>query len=123
MPKTRPSGEVMPSTAQALPLGLKAVSMLGFPSPSTYWVAICPFSARLRSSSSEARKRPSPWEMGTVKISPGFVRASQGDLSDTTFVRTSMDWWRPMRLKVRVGQFSSVSTILPKGTSPSFTRA
>lgn len=38
-------GEVMPSTAQTEPLGLKATSMVGAPERSTYWVAICPFSA------------------------------------------------------------------------------
>ena len=43
LPRMRPSGEVMPSTAQTEPLGLKSGSMVGRPERSAYWVAIWPF--------------------------------------------------------------------------------
>ena len=103
----------MPSMAKTELLGLKWISAVGFPSRSTYWVATWPFSASFRARSSEARNRPSPWEMGTVYTWPGWVFMSQGDLLDATRVWTRRDWWRPMVLKVRVGLFSSVSMISP----------
>ena len=68
LPNTRPSGEVMPSMAQTEPLGLKAVSIVAYPSRPAYCVAIWPFAASCSISSCEARKRPSPCEMGTVYI-------------------------------------------------------
>ena len=61
----------------------------------------------------EARNLPSPWEMGTLYTSPTLVSASHGDLLEATRVRTMRLWWREMLLKVRVGQVSSVSMILP----------
>ena len=76
-------------------------------------VAIWPLAASLRISSSEARNLPSPWEMGTLYTSPTLVSDSQGDLLEATRVRTMRLWWREMLLKVRVGQVSSVSMILP----------
>ena len=56
-------------------------------------------------------------------MSPTFVSASHGELFEAILVRTSLDWWRAILLKVRVGQFSSVSMILPYGTRPSLISA
>ena len=49
-------------------------------------------------SASSAKKRPSPWEMGTEYISPAEVSESQGDLFEATRTRTMRDWWRAMVL-------------------------
>ena len=57
---------VMPSMAQAEPLGLKAVSIEREPSRSTYRVAIWPLASSWFRTLSGAMKRPSPWEMGTL---------------------------------------------------------
>ncbi len=62
---------------------------------------------------SSARKRPSPWEMGTLYTSPTWVSASQGDLLEAMRVRTMRLWCRAMVLKVRVGAFSSGSMMRP----------
>ena len=88
----------MPSTAQTEPLGLPSMSRVGLPSRSTYWVAIWPFSASWARSSGGQRNRPSPWEMGTLTMSPTWTFASQGDRLEATRVRTIRDWWRPMTL-------------------------
>ena len=45
LPKTRPSGLVMPSTAQTELFGLKRTSAVGRCQKSTYCVAIWPFAA------------------------------------------------------------------------------
>ena len=113
----------MPSIAKAEPLGLNLISSEGFPSKSTYWVAIWPFAASSLRRASSARSLPSPWETGTVNTSPTSVPASHGDLSEAILTRTSLDWCLPISLRVRVGHVSSVSMILPKGTSPSFISA
>ena len=103
----------MPSMAQIEPLGLTSTSMPGTPLTSTYCVMIWPLSASLRTSSSLHRKRPSPWEMGTVYTSPTCVPANHGERLEAMRVRTRRDWWRPIVLKVSVGQDASVSMISP----------
>ena len=56
-------------------------------------------------------------------MSPGSVSASHGDMFEATRMLTIFDWWRPIVLKVSVGQCSSVSRISPYGTRPSLMRA
>ena len=57
----------------------------------TYCVAIWPLAASARICSSEAMKRPSPWLMAMEWRSPGWQRASHGDLVDTTLVVTKRE--------------------------------
>ena len=47
--------------------------------------------ASARICSSEAMKRPSPWLMAMEWRSPGWQRASHGDLVDTTLVVTKRE--------------------------------
>ena len=82
------------------PLGLASMSMEAAPEASTYWVAIWPL-AISRSSSA--------W--GAVK--PTWDWSIQGDWTEATRVVTYRLWWRPMVLKVRVGQPSSMARISP----------
>ena len=113
MPSTRPSGLVMPSMAHTEPLGFHWMSPLTVPSASTYWVATWPFSMSFRSALSSATNRPSPWDTGTVKMSPAFTPAIQGDFTLVTRVYTMRLTWRPKVLKVKVGSSSLGSVILP----------
>ena len=92
MPSTRPSGLVTPSMASTEPLGFTAKSMEGCPTASTYWVATCPFAIMESSSAGGATKRPSPWLMATVCVSPTSMRLIQGDIVLATRVRTSVLW-------------------------------
>ena len=62
---------------------------------------------------SSATNRPSPWDTGTVKTSPAFTPAIQGDFTLVTRVYTMRLTWRPRVLKVRVGSSSLGSVILP----------
>ena len=50
-----------------------------------------PFSASWFKSSGLHRKRPSPWEMGTLTTSPTWTRLSQGERLEATRVRTILD--------------------------------
>ena len=70
----------MPSMASIDPLGFTAKSMEGCPAASTYWVATCPFAIIWSNSGCGATKRPSPWLMATVCISPTSMRLIQGDI-------------------------------------------
>ena len=54
---------------------------------STYWVATCPFAIMESSSAGGATKRPSPWLMATVCVSPTSMRLIQGDIVLATRVR------------------------------------
>ena len=56
-------------------------------------------------------------------MSPTEVLDSHGERSEATRVRTSRLWWRPMVLKVSVGQASVIGTMSPYGTRPSLTSA
>ena len=82
----------MPSMASTEPLGFTAKSMEGCPTASTYWVATCPFAIMESSSAGGATKRPSPWLMATVCVSPTSMRLIQGDIVLATRVRTSVLW-------------------------------
>ena len=89
LPKTRPSGEVMPSMAYSGAVGVEVDVDGGRcrPDQRTGWRSgRWPPAGCI--SSSEARNRPSPWEMGTVYTSPTLVSASHGDLLEATRVRT-----------------------------------
>ena len=66
---------------------------------------------------------PSPCEIGTFTMSPTLFRVSQGERSEQTRVLTILDWWRAMVLYVRVGAFSSASTMSPTVTRPSLMSA
>ena len=88
LPNTRPSGLVMPSMASSEPFGFAPRSIDGTPDSSTYCVAIWPLALSCASTSSEATKRPSPWEMATVYTSPTAVLASHGERFEATRVRT-----------------------------------
>ena len=89
------------------------MSMVGSPSRSTYWVAICPLS--LSRSSTPSHRHESALAVGDrhgVDIARrGLLEPGAHTLA--TRVRTSMLWWRPMVLKVSVGAFSLMSTISP----------
>ena len=95
------------------PLGLASMSMEAAPEASTYWVAIWPLAISRSSSAWGAVKRPSPWEMGMAWRSPTWDWSIQGDWTEATRVVTYRLWWRPMVLKVRVGQPSSMARISP----------
>ena len=88
LPRIRPSGLVMPSMANRLPLGFTARSIDGTPTASTYWVATWPFYTSWASSPSGATKRPSPWEMATVVTSPTAIWLNQGERLEATRVFT-----------------------------------
>ena len=55
---------------------------------------------------------PSPFDIGTVKTSPAVLRQATATCL-TPRGCTSRDWWRPIMLYVRVGEFSSGSIIFP----------
>ena len=99
--------------AHTEPLGLPSMSMVGSPAAFTYCVAICPAFASVRTVSISAMKRPSPWEMGAMWMSPTRACISHGESVEATRVRTMRDWWRPMTLNVSVGAPASGSRISP----------
>ena len=88
----------MPSIAQALPLGLNGLTMVGLPERSQYCVAICPFLRINSSSDAGATILPSPWETGTEYTSPTLQPESQGLSVDATLISTIVDTWREMLL-------------------------
>ena len=97
--------------------------MVGCPCSSTYCVAICPFSISVPMRSFGQTKRPSPWEMATVCMSPTSLPESHGDLFDATRVFTRRDWCLPIVLKVKVGVSAFASIISPYGTRPNLISA
>ncbi len=100
-------------------VGLNWMSIVGFPSKSTYCVRICPFSSIVSISLVLATNLPSPLcEIGTVSIFNAHF-PSQGDLVEQTFVLTSLDWCLPILLNVSVGLFSFCTPISPYGSNPS----
>ena len=109
--------------ASTEPLGFTSSDMPGTPSSPTYCVATCPAAIICASSSSDATKRPSPWEIAMLWTSPTSHLESHGESVEATRVRTRRLWWRPIVLNVSVGQVSSVSRMSPYGTRPSFTSA
>ena len=102
LPRMRPSGLVMPSMASIEPLGFTERSSEGWPLASTYCVAIWPVSLRRSSRGRGATKRPSPWLMAMLWMSPSSHAENQGERFEAMRVLTSLFWWRPMALKVSV---------------------
>ena len=125
LPSTRPSGDVMPSMANKLPLGLSGSQIEGTPFSSTYCVNTCPFLKSFSAVAASTTKRPSPWLIAVMWVlgSRTDLSSAQGLIADTILVRTMRLMWRPMVLYVRVGISPVMSRNSPYIARPVLTSA
>ena len=107
MPKTRPSGLVMPSMASTRAVGVVALVHGGLrrPDQRTGWR---PARSSISSSSTFCGGHEAALAVADghgVLVAHGAAWTATGCLVEAMRVRTSMLWWRPMVLKVRVGSY------------------